>query len=473
MRLFRMLSLAVIASGMFSASIAQTNNNSSKVNDSNTALHLLKPGYNTPYGIPKAADIKADIDRVLKFLEASTPARLIDRQTRQEITDLKNIPATAQVENGTFRLTSYEWGVTYSAMIAAAKATGDKAYMDYVTKRFKFLSETVAALRAQQAKGERTSSTLRQVMDPRALDDAGAVCASMIKALNEDPSLKVRPLIDNYMDFILNKEYRLADGTLARTRPQYNSLWLDDMFMGIPPIVYYSTLFKGAEQQKYLNEAARQVKQFAQRMWVSEKNLFRHGWIESMQDHPAFFWGRANGWAVLTLCEVLDVLPENHPDRAQIMELFRNHVRGLAACQSGEGFWHQLLDRNDSYLETSATAIYVYCIAHAINKGWLDAMAYGPVATLGWHAVSTKITPEGHVEGTCVGTGMGFDPAFYYYRPVKTFAAHGYGPVIWAGAEMITLINSQYPKMNDSAVQFYRTEQKTNSAIFHVEKDAN
>ena len=83
-------------------------------------------------------------------------------------------------------------------------------------------------------------------------------------------------------------------------------------------------------------------------MWVPEKKLFRHGWVEGMQDHPAFHWGRANGWALLTMTEVLDVMPENYPQRAKLMELFREHVRGLAACQSGEGLWHQLLDRNDS-----------------------------------------------------------------------------------------------------------------------------
>jgi hypothetical protein len=168
------------------------------------------------------------------------------------------------------------------------------------------------------------------------------------------------------------------------------------------------------------------------------------------------------------MCEVLDVLPEDYPQRDKILDLFRTHVRGLAACQSGEGFWHQLLDRNDSYLETSATAIYVYCFAHAINKGWIDAMAYGPVAQLGWHAVTTQINAEGQVDGTCVGTGMAFDPAFYYYRPVNVYAAHGYGPVLWAGAEMINMLNKQHPKMNDSAVQYYRTEQKTSEPIFHV-----
>lgn len=86
----------------------------------------------------------------------------------------------------------------------------------------------------------------------------------------------------------------------------------------------------------------------------------------------------------------------------------------------------------------------------------------------GWHAVTTQINAEGQVDGTCVGTGMAFDPAFYYYRPVNVYAAHGYGPVLWAGAEMINLLNKQHPKMNDSAVQYYRTEQKTSEPIFHV-----
>lgn len=104
---------------------------------------------------------------------------------------------------------------------------------------------------------------------------------------------------------------------------------------------------------------------------------------------------------------------------------------------------------------------FCHCHLHVLHRprhrssGWVDALAYGPVAQLGWHAVEASVDSEGKVQGTCVGTGMGFDPAFYMYRPVSCAAAHGYGPVIWAGAEMIRLIKLQHPKMNDSAVQFY------------------
>ena len=208
---------------------------------------------------------------------------------------------------------------------------------------------------------------------------------------------------------------------------------------------------------------------FASRMWVPEKKLFRHGWVEDMQPHPAFHWGRANGWAILTLCEVLDVLPDNHPQRGPLLQLLREHAEGLAALQHHDGFWHQLLDRSDTYLETSATAIYAYCLAHAVNQGWIDAKAFGPVALMAWHAVASSVNAKGQVENVCVGTGMGFDASFYAYRPVHVMAAHGYGPAIWAGAEIICLLRQQHPKMNDSAVQFYDEEVPTDQPIFNYD----
>lgn len=449
-------------------SIAAAQESNQPVNDSNTPLHLLKPAYQKGYGVATAEEVKQDMDRILHYLENNTPTRVVDSRTGSVITDYAKIDEHSQLERGAFRLASYEWGVTYSAMLSAFDATGDEAYRNYAYNRFNFLAEVAPHFRKLADEGKDIDPQMRQILMPHALDDAGAVCASMIKAKLKDPGLKTDALIDNYFDFIINKEYRLSDGTFARLRPYKNSLWLDDMFMGIPSVALMGSYDKG-KSQTYYEEAVKQVLQFANRMFVPEKGLFRHGWVEGMADHPAFHWGRANGWAILTMCEVLDVLPEDFAGRDKIINLLRAHVRGLAACQGKNGFWHQLLDRNDSYEETSATALYVYCMAHAINKGWIDAMAYGPVVTLGWHAVSSAINDKGQVEGVCVGTGMGFDPAFYYYRPVNVYAAHGYGPALWAGAEMIKLIRQQHIRSNDSAVLFYRTPQQTTEPIFSEE----
>jgi rhamnogalacturonyl hydrolase YesR len=71
---------------------------------------------------------------------------------------------------------------------------------------------------------------------------------------------------------------------------------------------------------------------------------------------------------------------------------------------------------------------------------------------LAWNAITTKVNAEGQVEGTCVGTGMGFEPAFYYYRPISVYAAHGYGPVLLAGAEVINMLKKHQYQVNDSAI---------------------
>lgn len=424
--------------------------NETVLTDSNSPLHLLQPDYKIPYGVPEVKDIKADLDRVLAFLDKETPTA---------------VKEDGYLEKGAFRLASYEWGVTYSAMLRAGETTGDKAFSEYTIRRHSFLAEQAPHWTQVLKEGGKVDAQMTQVVNPKVLDDAGAVCVSMIRDQFAHPELNLRPLIDNYMNLILYNEHRLADGTLARNRPQENSVWLDDMFMGVPAIAWYGKL---TGETKYFDEAIRQIMLFKEKMWVPEKKLFRHGWVEAMDEHPAFHWGRANGWAILTMCEVLDAVPENYPGRADVLALLKQHAAGLLALQSSEGFWHQLLDRSDSYLETSATAIYAYCFAHGINQGWLNALTYSASACLAWNAVSTMIDGEGKVNGTCVGTGMAFDPAFYYYRPVNPYAAHGYGPVVFAGAELIKLIENSHIRLNDSAVMYYDQDFSSQGPIFSV-----
>jgi rhamnogalacturonyl hydrolase YesR len=422
-----------------------------KSNDVTTPLHLMKPDYPVPYGAPSKENVKAVLDKVFNYLEAVTPAQMINKQTGEVVDDINRLDTNTILKAGDFRLTSYEWGVTYSAMQRAAETTGDKKYADYVKTRFDFLSKWVPVVKQKFSLEYIQSKRLfNQPIDPHALDDAGAICASMIKAQRSGLTNNLRPMIDNYINYVFTKEYRLKDGTIARNRPQKNTLWLDDLYMAIPAI---SQMGKLTGDKKYFDDAVNQVKLYSQRMFNKEKGLYMHGWVESMKTHPEFRWARANGWALMAKVELLDVLPENHPGRNFVLQLLKDHIKGLASYQSGTGFWHQLLDKEDSYLETSATAIYAYCIAHACNKGWVDAMTYGPMSILAWNAVSTKINDKGQVEGTCVGTGMAFDPAFYYHRPVNVFAAHGYGPAILAGAEIIDLLNNYSFYINDSSLQ--------------------
>ncbi|MEO7310713.1 MAG: glycoside hydrolase family 88 protein [Chitinophagaceae bacterium] len=422
-------------------------------NDVTAPLHALKPDYVTPYGAPSPEKVKETMDRVFDYLNATTPAKYMDRRTKAEVTDLAKIDTNTVLATADFRLSSYEWGVTYAGMLAAGEATGDSRYADYTKERLAFIANGMPAFTALYKKFPLRTNPLNQQMNPHALDDAGAVCAAMIKTLRNGGNANLRPLIDHLIDYIATKEYRLADGTLARNRPQKNTLWLDDMFMGVPALAQMGKL---TGDNKYYDDCVKQVLQFSQRMFNKEKNVYMHGWVEEMDEHPQFHWARANGWALMAMTELLDVLPDTHPGRPAVLNQFRLLVKGLTAYQSGEGFWHQLLDRSDSYLETSATAIYCYCLARAVNKGWINAKAYSPAAILAWNAVSTKVNAKGQVEGTCVGTGMAFDPAFYYYRPVNVFAAHGYGPVLLAGAEITNLLKKYTMEINDSSLQLLK-----------------
>ena len=403
-------------------------------NDATAPLHLMRPAYKIPYGVPEAKDVKATMDRIKDYLDATTFMELDE--------------TGKMLKRGTFRLTSYEWGVTYSAMLRAGEVTGDKTYTRYAIDRMEYLAKLAPQFKAWFDKGKSIDPLMRQVVKPEALDDAGAICAAMLKAKDK----KLKNQIETYYNFIANEQYRYTDGMFARLRPVKNTVWLDDMFMGIPALAWHGNV----------EEATRQFQLFHEKMWVSEKNLYRHGWVPG-EYHPAFFWGRANGWALLTACELLDV-----QESPLIMNWFKEHLAGLMPLQHHDGAWHQLLDRPDTYLETSCTAIYCYCIAHAINKGWIDAETYGAQAILAWNYVNAHVNAQGQVEGTCVGTGLAFDPAFYAYRPVNNFAAHGYGPTLWAGAEIYQLVKTHFIKMNDSAVHFYPEDPQTDEPIFYV-----
>lgn len=437
------LSLLLLASCGKSAG----NAGEQEINDSTTPLHLLQPDYKTPYGQLSPDTVKADIDRVFAYIEAVTPAKMTD----------------GKVNQGTYRLTSYEWAVMYDALLDAARITGDKRYSDYVSDRIRFL-----ASEADKTADASDDGQLRQVKNPLTLDDAGAMAGAWMRASIADSTLSIQPYIEQYWKVVEESPVHLADGTIARNRPHYNAIWLDDMFMALPSMAVRSQY---ASDPRQLDAAADIAAGFFKRMWMPEKKIFRHGYLEDASHQPSMAWGRANGWAILTLCQLLDFLPADHPRRAEILDIYRQHAAGLAELQGIDGFWHQLLDRPETYEETSATAIFAYALAHGLNKGWLEATTYGPVAQLAWEAVASKINEKGEVEGVCVGTGMGFDPAYYAYRPVSVKAAHGYGPAIWAGAEVYKMLKEAHPYVNDSAVHYYEVDPEATMPLFSLDKD--
>jgi unsaturated rhamnogalacturonyl hydrolase len=421
-------------------------------NDPGVYSGRLKVDYPTPYEPATEEQIRAVLERVHAYVDVAAPIRVIDGESGAAA-DLARLPQNVALARTDFQILTYEWGVTYAGMLRSAEVTGDKRFTRYTDARVSAIAKLAAQARATNYVKSEQGLSLRSIVAPRALDDSGAMCAALIKAERAGLGAKtLRPWIDNYVAYVSGKQFRLADGTLARNRPLPNSLWLDDLYMSVPCLAQMGKL---TGERRYYDDAVRQILQFSERMFVEERGLYMHAWVQEMKHHPAFHWARANGWALMAMAELLDVLPADHPGRARVLEIFRAHAAGLIATQGHAGLWHQLLDRRESYEETSASAMFVFGIARGINRGWLDPLAFGPPTSLGWNAVVRKVNAKGQVEGTCVGTGVGWDPMFYMYRPVHLLAAHGYGPVLLAGAELIELRRT-HPDIaiHDGGVQF-------------------
>jgi rhamnogalacturonyl hydrolase YesR len=403
---------------------------------------------------PTPASIREVMTRVHGYLITATPLRPINGDTGALIS-LDNMPRNVALQQTTMRLTTYESGVTYAGMLRATSITGHTHYFSYVNKRLSALALMAAHMRANYptatfetypASVSGVNYSLRRVLFPQSLDDSGSMCAAMIKA-HRAGIANLRPWIDNYSDWVSNRQFRLADGTFARNTPLPNSVWLDDLYMSVPCLAQMGRL---TGDRRYFDDAARQILQFHSRMFVVQNNLWMHGWVQEMSPHPVFHWGRANGWALMATVELLTELPTDHPQRAQLLSILRAHAAGLRRVQAPSGLWHQLLDRPDSYEETSASTMYVFALTRAINKGWLSRNTWAPIVLRGWNGVATKVNSIGQVEGTCIGTGLGWDDTFYLTRPTSVNAAHGYGPIFLAGAEIIYLLQ-RYPDVGTTS----------------------
>ena len=234
----------------------------------------IAPAYPVPFAPARPEEIKAVLDRVLAYLEKASPVRIVNRDTKEVVTDLTKLPPNAGLDRTDFLLTSYEWGVTYSGMLQVAAVTGDRRYTAYTAERLGAIATLAAHLQKQpppaaEPAGPPRMLALRSVLNPRTLDDSGAMCAAMIKASRAGvlPG-ELRPRIDHYMNWISTGQYRFPDGTLARHVPFENTLWLDDLYMSVPALAQMGAL---TGDGKYFDDAVKQILQFSARMFVPEK----------------------------------------------------------------------------------------------------------------------------------------------------------------------------------------------------------
>ena len=398
------------------------------------------PEYEIPYELPTTENIKEILDRIRVYYESTSNQTIVDSETGKAIDDFSSFSPNAEPSKGFSSEWSYTHGVVLSAFDYVSHITGDETFFNHNIEFYDFVTDNLPYFEQHKALIQRKKiGAWGRILEFEALDDCGSIGAAMIKTYLKTKNKAYLDLIYRVDEHVSSNQFRLKDGTLARNRPQYQSVWADDMYMSVPFLTNMGAL---TNDTSYFNDAIKQVLQMAKRLYIPQMELFDHGWNVTSSDYdPRFYWGRANGWVLMSMTEVLSIIPEGYSGRDKVLHLYRSMIRSLAQLQDGTGFWHNLLDKNNTYTETSCTAMFTYAIAKGINEGWINHV-YGPIAITGWNALQTRVLENGSVDGTCEGTTFAHDNTYYYHRGGSIYASHGYGPVLYAGAEMIRLLQN-------------------------------
>ncbi|NOZ61058.1 MAG: glycoside hydrolase family 88 protein [Calditrichaeota bacterium] len=340
----------------------------------------------------------------------------------------------------TYRKKPYlDWYYANGAMMMAINDLGnfinDASLKKFVRRYCDFAVEHEDYFRDQYEKQFAFRGSFHRMFRLSMLDDAGAPTLPYVDLYAEQKNENYWKIIARNANYVMKGQVRLADSTFCRPEPEPGTVWADDLFMSAP---FLLRMGKITGEQKYFDDAARQVLQFHKYLFNEKEKLFFHGYFDRRKENSVALWGRANGWIAWAISETLLHLPESHENYAVILKIYRKFMSGLAAVQGENGLWHQILDHPESYEETSCTAMFVLAMARGIRNHWLDS-SYLEIVRKGWQGLVGKIDADGTVHGICRGTGIGNDLNFYFSRKRFDNAPHGLGAIITAAIEITRL----------------------------------
>jgi len=387
-----------------------------------------------------ATDAEALVHKVADHIIQTTSFRFVNNKTGEKFESLKSTPSSPDVRaDSKFNKWAYVNGVLSVGMVQTASVLKDPKYSDYSRKNFDFIFSNLDFFKKQYDAGVK-GVEYRPVFHIGSLDDCGAMAAGLLDVYSFDKRKDYMDYLQRVGDYILNQQLKLPDGTLSRNHPHNMTLWADDLYMSVP---FLARMGKLTGDPKYFDFAIRQVENFNRYLYDSTTGLYFHCYYSDETMNGVGRWGRCNGWLALAQTELLNYLPANHPKRAELTRLLLRQIKGFSRYQDISGLWHQVLDRPDSYLESSVTAMFVYTVAHAVNQGWIDK-SYITIAQNGWEGLGKKVTAEGELQDVCIGTNIAEDIRFYYDRPRETNDTHGLGAFLLAGTEIVLYLKKSF-----------------------------
>ena len=181
-------------------------------------------------------------------------------------------------------------------------------------------------------------------------------------------------------------------------------------------------------------------------------------WRDARFKGTSTYWSRGNGWAMMALAKVLQILRPTDPGYAEYLRVFKKMAAALLPLQLSDGLWGADLRNPSAYgYEESGTAFFTYAIAWGVNAGILVPAVYKPALTKAWTALNTiALQPSGevgYVQGATTGASRPSDG-----QPVKVTdtSAYGVGGFVLAGSEISHLLapaNTAPPVLTGTAQQ--------------------
>ena len=238
-------------------------------------------------------------------------------------------------------------------------------------------------------------------------------------------------------------------------------MWLDGLYMIEPFYAGYAKTFNSAADFDDI------INQFVwmEKYSIDKKTgLLYHGWDESKLQQWANkktgtspeFWSRSMGWYIMALVDVLDDIPKNHPRKKELINILNRLSKTIIKTQDeGSGVWWQITNKpgkEGNYLESSASAMFVYGMAKGIRMKYLPVSFLSNVKKAYDGLLKQFVTTDSagvvHYTKAVSGAGLGGNPyrdgsyGYYVNEPKRDDDLKAIGPFIQACIE-VDLINKK------------------------------
>ncbi len=232
-------------------------------------------------------------------------------------------------------------------------------------------------------------------------------------------------------------------------------MWLDGLYMIEPFYAEFALTHKAPED---FNDIINQFVLMEKYSRDTKTGLLYHGWDESKLQKWANkktgcspeFWSRSMGWYMMALVDVLDFIPNNHPRRNELIKILNRLTTALVKFQDQKsGVWWQVTDKaykEKNYLESSATAMFVFSIAKGIRMKYLPE-TFKPALQKAYNGMIKEFVKQDaggqyHYMQAVAGAGLGGIPyrdgtyEYYVNEPKRDDDLKAIGPFIQACIEM-------------------------------------